>query len=112
MSDSDQLKALSKLIRDAKALDLAVAVYLDQWASARISHRHGDFLDVLRRERAALEAQAQRELARAANASDRATRMTYDQHTLDSAKRLNITPDEFLALQEERRREMRAKAAT
>lgn len=109
---SEQLQFVDRLIEAEQAAVRELDRYLEQWRSSRMSAARGNKLAALQRERDALVVAERREVDRLARKAEHKAAQTYDQHTLDSAKRLNITPDEFIALQEERRREMRAKATT
>lgn len=77
----------------AKALDLVAAIdlYLQAHSSPRLAHHRPSFL------LAAIE----RELEAAAATPK------HDAHTLAMAKQLDITPEAFLELQEDRRKGMR-----
>jgi hypothetical protein len=124
--DTDKLRALWL---QAEQLDSAIEEYLIEFPSPRLNtHRPVQLIAAIKREVEAIEIDRRRDLERqewrerheAELAARRAERQAareearvahaeaskYDSFTLQMAAKLKMTPDEFLALQEQRRREM------
>lgn len=108
---------LIELGEDAERLESSIEAAMDEWPKApgQVNSARASAGQV----RAALQRGIHRVNELTALAEAREQRMSahaeerkYDKHTKDMAERMGITPDAFLELQEQRRREMRSAPGT
>jgi hypothetical protein len=111
-SSEDRIQALLDLEYEQRRYLEAVDEYLGIWPSSRISHHRNSLLDAIGRELVAVREAVARAEQRATEHEQRQSTFAgqqvqrqYDAHTLNMAAKLKMTPDQFLELQETRRRQ-------